>query len=507
MIRSLRVQLLFLAAASIAGSRIAVAQVLIPGGGAATSDCYGEWLSSMPNRGATGIDCQDGDPACDLDRTVNGTCLIAAGVCLHMDNVPRCTAPAIRAVTVRATPRRLRKDLSVAVPRAPAVPVSAATCGPDAVITLPLRSRRRGRQQPSKAVTLHMVTVASGSLRKDEDRLRVRCVPNTGAGLCGANPAGGPGELRMVGQVSGSDLDIGWTGAAQGFGIVANASARLCLESCGSTTNSLCTERDAETNGVNGDAFGAPLPLVGAGVPICVLNRLGTPGLTGFTADIATGAVGGTMALAAQAFRTSLAQVCPRCSGSSPGDVGVCDSGLRQGRGCITAGVVDVAGAQGNPAYALSADCPPGGEPFGTVHLEVPLTTATAALPGPRPCGAAEDDACAGGTCTAACTGAACASTIDGQCVDAKGGLSQVCCSDDPQQPCFPTGTGASLTRIGDATAPAPPFGDPTYPKIGRLTLAGAFCVPASRSTFVDVLVGLPGPAAIVLPMATAWVR
>jgi hypothetical protein len=89
------------------------------------------------------------------------------------------------------------------------------------------------------------------------------------------------------------------------------------------------TEREAETTGVNGYAFGAPLPLVGAGVPMCVLNRVGSPGLTGFTADIATGAVGGTMTLMAQAFRTSLAQVCPRCSCSAPGSVGVCDSGLR----------------------------------------------------------------------------------------------------------------------------------------------------------------------------------
>jgi hypothetical protein len=114
MIRSLRVQLLLLAVASIADARIVMAQTLIPGGGAARSDCHGEWLSSIPNRGATAIDCQDGDPACDLDRTVNGTCLIAAGICLHMDNVPGCTAPAIREVTVRASPKRLRKDLSVA---------------------------------------------------------------------------------------------------------------------------------------------------------------------------------------------------------------------------------------------------------------------------------------------------------------------------------------------------------------------------------------------------------
>lgn len=505
MVRLLRLLLIFQAFASTTDIATASAQTLVPGGGSPRSDCYGEWLSPPPNRGATGIDCQDGDPACDLDRTANGTCLIATGICLHMDNVPRCRPPAIRQVTVRATPKRLRKDLSVALPTPPAAPVSVATCGTDAVITLPLDTRHKGHQRPSKRVTLRMVTIGSGSPRKDDDRLRLRCVPNAGAGRCGANPAGGPGELRMVAPGSGSDLDIGWTGAAQGFGVVANATMRLCLGGCESTTNSLCSEREPETAGLNGNAFGAPLPLLASGVPICVVNRLGSPALTGFTADVATGAVGGTMTLASQAFRTSLAQVCPRCSGPAPGDVGICDSGARQGRGCLTGGVVRVPGAQGNPTYALSRDCPPAGEPLGTIALAVPLTTATTTLAGPRPCGAARDDGCAG-TCTAACTGAACASTANGQCVDAKGGLSQLCCSDDPQRPCFPTATGAPITRVGSATAPSPPFGDPTYPKVGGITLAGAFCAPASGSSLLDGLVGLPGPAAIVLPMTTAWV-
>ena len=88
----LRILLFLLAFASLADSRGAAAQTLVPGGGKAKSDCYGEWLAASPNRGATGIDCQDGDPACDLDRTANGTCLVAAGICLHMDNIPRCTA-------------------------------------------------------------------------------------------------------------------------------------------------------------------------------------------------------------------------------------------------------------------------------------------------------------------------------------------------------------------------------------------------------------------------------
>jgi hypothetical protein len=503
--RILRVLLVLLAVVSIVRARAAVAQALVPGGGPAKSDCYGEWLSAAPNRGATGIDCEDGDPACDLDRSADGTCLIATGICLHIDNVARCTAPAIRQVTVRSNPKRVRKDLSVVLPTAPAAPVSVATCGADAVITLPLRTDRKGHQKPSKRITLRMVTIAAGSPRKDRDHLKLRCSPNTGAGSCGANPAGGPAELRMVASGSGSDLDVGWTGTAHSFGIIANATVRLCLGSCGSTANAQCSERETETAAVNRDTFGAPLPLLASGIAVCVVNRFGSPALTDFTADVATGSVAGTIALASQAFRTSLTQVCPRCSGSAPGDTGICDSGARQGRACVTAGLASVPGAQGSSSYALSADCPPAGEPLGTTALEIPVITATAALPGPHPCGAAQDDDCAGGSCSVPCTGTACASTVDGQCVDVKGGLSQLCCSTDPQRPCFATASGVPIARAGSATAPESPFGNPSYPKVGELTLVGTFCAPASGSPLVDAIVGLPGPGAIVLPMATAW--
>src|SRR5262249_58930410 len=122
-----------------------------------------------------------------------------------------------------------------------------------------------------------------------------------------------------------------------------------------------------------------------------------------------------------------------------------------------------------------------------------------------RPCGAAEDDACAGGTCSATCTGRACATTLNGQCQDAKGGVSQLCCDTNREQPCFPTANGESLVRTGTTTAPVPPFGDPTYPKLGGMTLVSTFCAPASGSSVVDTIAGLPGPGALVLPLSSTW--
>jgi hypothetical protein len=54
----------------------APALAIVPGGGPAKSDCYAVWQVTTPdlaaNRGKIGIDCQDGDPSCDVDGQVDG---------------------------------------------------------------------------------------------------------------------------------------------------------------------------------------------------------------------------------------------------------------------------------------------------------------------------------------------------------------------------------------------------------------------------------------------------
>src|SRR5262245_17937625 len=109
------------------------AQTLIPGGGAAKGKCHGGWLAPVPNRGKTAIDCQDGDPACDVDRLANGVCAVAVGVCLHLDGIAGCSPSQIQRARVKATPKRIAKDLPVPVPIPPATPVTAMTCGSDTV--------------------------------------------------------------------------------------------------------------------------------------------------------------------------------------------------------------------------------------------------------------------------------------------------------------------------------------------------------------------------------------
>ena len=59
---------------------------LVAGGGAAKTDCYAEWQVTsagvQANRGKVGVDCQDGDPACDVDATANGACTFGVSICV-----------------------------------------------------------------------------------------------------------------------------------------------------------------------------------------------------------------------------------------------------------------------------------------------------------------------------------------------------------------------------------------------------------------------------------------
>ena len=283
---------------------------------------------------------------------------------------------------------------------------------------------------------------------------------------------------------------------------------RLCLAGCDASTNPQCAEDQGATEQVNGATFGSPIPLLAAGIPVCLVNRFASPKLTDGQANVQDGSVDVAMHLLSDVVLSSSNQICPRCSGSDLGRAGTCDTGARQGQACRTDGVVTVAGAPGNSRYTLSSDCRPATPPAGTLNITLPLTTGTSMLAGPRPCGATQDDGCQSGTCSAMCTGAACASmTTDGQCVDRKGGVSQLCCSNDTTTPCFPTAGGGIIVRMGTAAAPMPPWPDPTYPKSADAALVATFCEGATGTAAVDLVTGLPGPGALIVPVTGQWIQ
>jgi hypothetical protein len=372
-------------------------------------------------------------------------------------------------------------------------------------LSLPLRHGARGAA-PSRPVVLKTTATAGA---KDRDHLRLRCVPNAGAAQCPANPAGGPSELSMRVAASGTDLDNGVSGNSHDFPITEGAELRFCLADCDPATHSTCRVDEAATDRVKSRTFGPPLPLFSAGAPVCVVNRFATPSFTSGAADVANGAVTGDLHLLSDVYLTVATGVCPRCSASTVGGTGVCVGGRRNGQACRTEGVLDVAQAAGDHTYELSSDCPPDGAPVGTLDLTLPVTTDTAVLAGPRPCGATVDDGCRGGTCDAACTGSACvARTATGECIDAKGGVSQVCCSTNTQLSCFPTGSGdGAIVRVGGAATPTPAWPDAGFPKTAPATLVATFCEGATGSIIVDMVSGLPGPGALVLPVTERWLK
>jgi hypothetical protein len=491
-----------LTAASPAGA------VLVPGGGSPRTDCYAEFdVSGVPAPGAgSTVQCTDGDPACDGDGVCDDTCHFQVALCANQSNLaPACTPTPLGSIGARGRAKRLGL----------ASPAGDSACGAFLDVAVPVRAKR-SKKRPG-VLTLRAAAASAAPRRSDRDHVRLTCLPcGTAAAVataCPANPAGAdaPNQLALTVAASGTDLDNGWTGISHNFGLVGSPTVRLCLSGCDTDRKPTCAAHgETGAGSLNGATFGPPLPLLAAGIPVCAVNRYqGTP-IDG-TTNLATGDIDATMNLLTDVYLTTEDAICPRCTGIAVGARGVCDGGAAAGRACIVEGLVD--DASGGKPYGLSSTCVPAGAAVGTLELGIPLTTATAALQGPKPCGgsggvAVQDDRCAGGGCSSSCTGSACvARTADGECIDAKGGISQLCCDADTTRPCFPTaaGSGGRLERVGASGSPVPSWPAPAYPKTAPATLVGTFCEPATGSTTLNITTGLPGPAALVMPVTACW--
>src|SRR5262249_41598272 len=157
------------------------------------TDCYIEWSGVTPNKGKN-LDCQDGDPSCDVDGVQNKVCVLGIGVCLAQTNVPECTPQPVQKATVKPNPKTLKiggLKVPTPVPLVPLLPTTGPVCGTQSILHLPLKVNNKGKLKPSQTVTLTATAMVSTKPKKDKDVLKVRCVPNTGGGECPANSAGG----------------------------------------------------------------------------------------------------------------------------------------------------------------------------------------------------------------------------------------------------------------------------------------------------------------------------
>ncbi len=483
---------------------------LVPGGGPKRSDCYIEEDVAGVDSPGNVIRCLDGAAACDTDGVPDYACVFKVALCANQTNLPGCAPGApLRKVVVKSVPKGVRLR--------PPADLSGG-CGPATDVVVPMKVTRRGKRLPGK-VKLLVSAITSGKRRRDRDRLVLTCEPCLGCEPCPQNPSGGPDMISLSSGETGTDLDNGWTGIAHNFPAPPRASLSLCLSGCDASTNPMCDATGPTgTGSLNGETFGPPLPLIAQGVPVCVLNAY-QPGYLTAKINVQTGEILDSNPLAvdlsSKVHLTSGAQVCPRCVGNGApeyGRTGTCDAGPAAGAACTVDSVLTVVESQGNPVYGLSKTCIPSPSQLaGTVDIRLRLTTGVSMLQGPKPCTAqpgepagvpVQDDNCNGTPCDATCTGNACVRhDSQGRCIDAKGGISQVCCAGNTLAPCFPTAGGGSIVRMGNPDPAAPVWPDPSYPKVStNAVLVATFCEPSTGTTTVDATAGLPGPGALILP-------
>jgi hypothetical protein len=494
---------------------------LIPGSGkgAARNDCYNEFDVAGVDTTASTVQCAEGSPGCDQDGLPNDVCDFKVALCPNQTdpNVPGCTpAPPLTSLKIKSVggPGKVK---IITLPPAPA-DLSGTTCGTAVDILVPLKVLHNGKKKARRAILI-VKAKSSGTPKADPDKLTLVCNPPAPIVHCTtANPAGGPDELDLSSGETGSDLDNGWTGISHNFPTPPRSMVTLCLSGCDASTNPVCDATGATGTDLNSDTFGLPLPLIAQGVPVCVINAY-QPGDLTAKINVQTGEIPESNPLAVNLFSkvhlTSASQVCPRCKGSGApafGGTGTCDGGPNLGQSCVVDSVLSVVGSQGNPLYGLSKTCVPSpGQLAGTLNIKLRLSTGTQTLTGPKPCTAqpgeptgvpVQDDNCAGTPCNATCTGSACNShDAQGRCIDARGGISQLCCAGNTLSPCFATANGGSIVRTGTPDPPAPVWPDPTYPKTSTNgILVTTFCEASTGTTTIDATAGLPGPGALILP-------
>jgi hypothetical protein len=140
----------------------------VPGGGPPTTDCFVAW-SGIPENVFT---CVDGDPACDSDGRVDGTCTLPLEACINVAGLTPCVPGTLTgAPTVKPTANPLAQGLAAALA---ALDPAAPGCTP-AALAIPLKLSLAGIKPGVAKLT---VTASSGG-KRDKDKLKLTCAPSS----------------------------------------------------------------------------------------------------------------------------------------------------------------------------------------------------------------------------------------------------------------------------------------------------------------------------------------
>jgi hypothetical protein len=189
--RRLRLLVLF-AAARLATWSAPSSALIIGGGGSASTDCLAVFQVSdgVPLKGRK-IKCVDGDPSCDADGVINGSCQIPVAVCANSTALSKCTLSGLQSITVQHAldngDRKFDPEFQALQTRIDSG-IDLPTSDPDqcasptnfhVMIKGPFKSGSRNKCGTiTKTLSLSAVSqVSAGKTSKDTDTLKLSCSP------------------------------------------------------------------------------------------------------------------------------------------------------------------------------------------------------------------------------------------------------------------------------------------------------------------------------------------
>lgn len=171
--------------------------LVIGGGGKASTDCLAVFkvADGVPLKGSK-IACVDGDPSCDADGVVNGSCQIPVAVCANSTALARCTLDGLEAITVQHAAdngdpkfdpefQALQTRVDNAI-QPPTTDTDLCTTPTNFHVSIkgPFKSGSKNTcSASSKTLKLTALsTVIAGKITTDTDSLKLSCAPAPSTG-------------------------------------------------------------------------------------------------------------------------------------------------------------------------------------------------------------------------------------------------------------------------------------------------------------------------------------
>jgi hypothetical protein len=143
----------------------------LPDGDSVRTDCYvyAELVGTLAVRQDKYIDCTDGDPTCDRDRTCNNSCRFRARICTHEPGASHCTAPH------SLDSLHVNRRCPLEVPGS----LTGSVCGAFVDFDVPLK-QGGGKPHPARVRCMSRGKAPAGvKPRTDRDVFVFTCLPRT----------------------------------------------------------------------------------------------------------------------------------------------------------------------------------------------------------------------------------------------------------------------------------------------------------------------------------------